>query len=1167
MIRTHPYATLVVVAFLVAAPLAPLAADTATAAENTFVVEQGDRCFEVSPLQGGEDVVDFYDYRSPIDDEEYTYSTYMPSNLPQEDTSRLFLYDGPNGVSVVIVHNARDGDGGGSAASFRFSGLPSGGEWALVDDSYAGRDDRISRDRIDWTWYGGRTDGGIFRGIDSAGTEITIDPAFDEQAALYDDLDRTGELRAWQFLSGSVGDPEATNLAMDRPITIRAGSCTDETPPAAALATGDGVAGFAVSLDASDASDNRGIAEYRWDVDGDGEVERRTAEPTLDYVYDEPGEYRVRVTVADAADNTDAAAANVTVAEDAPPNAALSVATAEPTEGFRTVLDASDTTDDVGIAEYRWDVDGDGETDRTTDGPRTGYVYNESGSYDATVTAVDRGGNEDTAAASVSVGADEPPTPAVDVVEPADPVRGERVVFDASNATDDTGIAAYRWAFGDNATATGETVTHRFDAPGTYEVALEVTDEGGNTATETVAVEVLAPDETPPAAAASAAPATVEAGANVSFDAGDSTDNRDIASYRWAFGDGATAAGETATRAYGSAGTYEATVTVTDGNGNTDTANATVEVAPARPPNVSATVPETVGFDGTLDVEGSASDPSGIESYRWAFGDGATAEGPTASHEYDDPGNYTVTLTATDRAGNANRTAAQVRVLEPDRTAPTAALSVGGDETRVGDAVTFDATNSSDNRAIAEYRWEFGDGETRTTNAETATVDYAYDEPGTYNATVAVVDRAGNADTAETVAVTVAAERAMSGGASGDGGGGGSAGGGGGGGGPVPVVTETEIRGPNATAVDVRNARADETVRTDLPATDAADRTGLRFREVGIDLATDDPHFVVESARGADGATGVPADATLGTLSVGAKYLDAASVDRVAYVASVDRERLDAVGFDPGDLAVYQRRAGEWAELNATVTEQNDRIRVRAESDALGPVAVGADRPFAVTEAALAAESVAASDPVEVTATVRNEERESRTIAVDLTVDGETVATEAVEVAGGETAEIGFARRLAPGTREVAVGGERVGTVSVAEPVADIAVADVSVNASRIAAGERVAITASVENAGAKDGEREVALRLFGESVATETVAVPAGETREVTFVREVGAAGNYTAEVGNETAAIAVSEPDGGGESNEPDAGVPGFGAAAALVALLGAALVAARRARAGGR
>jgi len=1089
MTRTRTHAVLAVVALLVAAPLAPLAVDTATAAENSFVVEQGDRCFGVTPIQGGEDVVEFYDYRSPIDDEEYTYSTYMPSSLPREDTSRLFLYDGPNGVSLVIVHNERGANGGGSAATFRFSGLPSGGEWALVDDSYDDRDDRISRNRIDWTWYGDRTDGGIFRGLDSAGTEITIDPAFDERAALYDDLDRTGELRAWQFLSGSVSSPEATDLRMSRPITIRAGNCTDETPPDAALATGDGVAGAPVSLDASGASDDRAIAEYRWDVDGDGETERTTADPTIGYVYDEPGEYRVRVTVADAAGNTDAAAANVTVAEDAPPSAALSVATAEPTEGFRTVLDASNSSDDIGVAEYRWDLDGDDEVDRTTDGPRTGYVYNESGTYDATVTAVDRGGNGDAATVSVSVGADEAPSPAIDVVEPAAPVRGEQVVFDASNSTDDTGIAAYRWAFGDNATATGETVTHRFDAAGTYEVTLEVTDEGGNAATETVAVEVLAPDETPPAAAADAEPATVEAGANVTVDAGGSTDNREIA------------------------------------------------------------------------------------SYRWAFGDGATAEGSTASHGYDEPGNYTVTLTVTDRAGNANRTTATVRVREPDRTPPTAALSVGDDETRVGDEVTFDATNSTDDRGVAEYRWEFGDGETETTSAETATVDHAYDEPGAYNATVTVVDRAGNADTAGPVRIRVAEERAIDddeggGSGGGSGGGGGGASGGGGGAGPAPVLTETEVRGPNATAIDVRNGRADETVRADLPATDAANRTGLRFREVGVDLATDDPHFVVETARGADGATETPADATFGSLAVGAKYLDAASVERVAYVATVDRERLDAGRFRPGDLAMYQWRDGEWTELNATVTENGDRVRVRAQSEALGAVAVGADRPFAVTEATLAAESVAASDPVEVNATIRNDGDEPRTMAVELIADGEPVATESVEVRGGETAAIGFERQLAPGTHEVAVAGEPVGTVSVAEPVADIAVADLSANASEITAGDRVAITATVANRGAEDGEREVALRLFGEPVATETVAVPAGETREVTFVREIEAAGEYVAEVGDETAAIGVSEPDGGAsDPNEPDAAVPGFGAGAALVALIGAALIAVRRARASGR
>jgi len=65
------------------------------------------------------------------------------------------------------------------------------------------------------------------------------------------------------------------------------------------------------------------------------------------------------------------------------------------------------------------------------------------------------------------------------------------LVFDAGDTTDSTGVANYTWDFGDGATATGERVEHAF-APGTYTVALEATDRYGNTATETLSLNLSA---------------------------------------------------------------------------------------------------------------------------------------------------------------------------------------------------------------------------------------------------------------------------------------------------------------------------------------------------------------------------------------------------------------------------------------------------------------------------------------------------------------------------------------------------------------------------------------------------------------------------------------------------------------------------------------------------
>jgi poly(hydroxyalkanoate) depolymerase family esterase len=74
-----------------------------------------------------------------------------------------------------------------------------------------------------------------------------------------------------------------------------------------------------------------------------------------------------------------------------------------------------------------------------------------------------------------------------------------------------------------------------------------------------------------------------------------------------------------------------------------------VPIADAR--SVVATAGEPV----TLYGRGS-SDPDGrLVRYEWAFGDGTTGTGPTATHTYTEPGEYTATLTVTDDAGQSAR--------------------------------------------------------------------------------------------------------------------------------------------------------------------------------------------------------------------------------------------------------------------------------------------------------------------------------------------------------------------------------------------------------------------------------------------------------------------------------------------------------------------------------
>ncbi len=77
---------------------------------------------------------------------------------------------------------------------------------------------------------------------------------------------------------------------------------------------------------------------------------------------------------------------------------------------------------------------------------------------------------------------------------------GQPVAFDGTSSTDSDGtIVMYSWTFGDGATGAGPAPAHTYAAPGTYAIALTVTDDGG-AATTANTTATIAPGNQPPVA-------------------------------------------------------------------------------------------------------------------------------------------------------------------------------------------------------------------------------------------------------------------------------------------------------------------------------------------------------------------------------------------------------------------------------------------------------------------------------------------------------------------------------------------------------------------------------------------------------------------------------------------------------------------------------------------
>ena len=99
--------------------------------------------------------------------------------------------------------------------------------------------------------------------------------------------------------------------------------------------------------------------------------------------------------------------------------------------------------------------------------------------------------------------------------------------------------------------------------------------------------------------------------------------------------------------------------------------NFTIQPNP-EPVAIFTYEPEGPLLESTVTFDASASfDDGAISLYKWNFGDGATATGPTVTHVYFAVKTYTVTLTVTDEYGNTGSTSKQVTVSpnypsEPD---------------------------------------------------------------------------------------------------------------------------------------------------------------------------------------------------------------------------------------------------------------------------------------------------------------------------------------------------------------------------------------------------------------------------------------------------------------------------------------------------------------------
>lgn len=313
---------------------------------------------------------------------------------------------------------------------------------------------------------------------------------------------------------------------------------------------------------------------------------------------------------------------------------------------------------------------------------------------------------------------------------------GNATQFNSTSTTNPSGqqIQSYQWNFGDGQTGIGQTTSHTYAQPGTYQVTLTVSTGGHCTDNITQTVTVYAQPT------ASFTFNTVCQGNATQFTS--TSTGQNIIGYQWNFGDGQTGTGQTANHTYAQPGEYSVTLTVqTEGGICNDQITQTVIVNPQPTANFNF----TSVCQGTATQFTSTATGQEINNYQWNFGDGQTGTGQTVSHTYAQAGEYQVTHIVTSNGGCNDQKIQTVPVYASPIASATAqpnTVIYGGTATLTANAGTTGSFN---------FHWEPANLVVNPDNQTTQTVPLE----ATQTFTVTVTNPQGGCNSSAQVTVSI----------------------------------------------------------------------------------------------------------------------------------------------------------------------------------------------------------------------------------------------------------------------------------------------------------------------------------------------------------------------------------------------------------------------------
>ncbi len=294
-----------------------------------------------------------------------------------------------------------------------------------------------------------------------------------------------------------------------------------------------------------------------------------------------------------------------------------------------------------------------------------------------------------------------------------------------------TNATNYFWTFGDGETSEEENPSYTYTADGNYIVTLTSTNACGSVTTEIEVVIVL-----PPVANFSietnfdCAPATIQF---INESSSNATE------WLWTFDGGSpnTATVENPAITFNDPGTHTVTLTSSNAAGSSMfSIDITLGGAPVITFGSSVNELTTTFTNSTMDAI----------SFLWDFGDNNSSIEENPIHIYDEPGNYTVILSATNACGTTTLSQ-QIEVVGPQAVASFISSEVNG---CLPFTVTFEDTSTG---SPTGWDWTFPGGIPSTSTEQNPTV--VYNTSGVFDVNLEVTNPAGASSIEQSSYITI----------------------------------------------------------------------------------------------------------------------------------------------------------------------------------------------------------------------------------------------------------------------------------------------------------------------------------------------------------------------------------------------------------------------------